>query len=78
MSKNTLAVIAVILILRNRSQFSPGIFHNLNSLQLESLLDNLHSAIHAIEKVSSFSQSELATSLPDMKKILEVVENLPL
>lgn len=55
---------------------------SLNSLQLESLIDNLHTMIHAMEKLNSFTHSDLASSLPeslpDMKKILEVVEKLPL
>jgi len=78
MSKNSLAVIVIFLLLKNRTAVSPAMLHNLSTLQLESLLDNLHAAIHAIEKINRFSQSDLASSLPDMKKILEVVENLPL
>ena len=78
MSKNSLAVIVIFLLLKNRTAVSPAMFHNLSTLQMESLLDNLHAAIHAIEKINRFIQSDLASSLPDMKKILEVVENLPL
>lgn len=78
MSKDALALIAILLLLKKRSTVNPAMLHSLNTLQLESLMDHFHAAIHAMEKINNLSQSGLLTSLPDMKKMLEVVENLPL
>lgn len=78
MTNNPIPLIVIFLLLRQQTSSYGSSFNALNSLQLESLLDNIHTMIHAIEKLNSFSQSELASSLPDMKKMLEVVEKLPL
>ena len=50
----------------------------LNTLELESMLDNAHSMIHTIEKLRGFAQVSGQGSLPDMKKMMEIVEKLPL
>ena len=82
MSNYSLPVLILFLLLKNRNSHFSTIPFSLQSLQLESLMDNLHTMIHAIEKAKTFSQSDLLTSLPenlpDMKKIMEVVEKLPL
>lgn len=78
MTNNPIPLIVIFLLLRQQTSSYGSSFNALNSLQLESLLDNIHTMIHAIEKLNSFSHSELASSLPDMKKMLEVVEKLPL
>lgn len=78
MTNNPIPLIVIFLLLRQQTSSHITSFNALNSLQLESLLDNIHTMIHAIEKLNSFSQAELASSLPDMKKMLEVVEKLPL
>ena len=46
--------------------------------ELESMLDNAHSMIHTIEKLRGFAQVSGQGSLPDMKKMMEIVEKLPL
>lgn len=78
MTNNPIPIIVIILLLKNRSGINTSALNTLNSLQLESLLDNIHTAIHALEKLNSFSHSDLVSSLPDMKKMLEVVEKMPL
>ena len=78
MSNNPIPIIVILLLLKNKNAFGSTVPTALNSLQLESLIDNLHTTIHAIEKLNNFSHSDLASSLPDMKKMLEVVEKLPL
>ena len=75
MTKNPLLMLCLFLFLRR--QGNPG-FPSLSSLQLESLIDQVHTMIHAIEKVNSLGGSDLLASLPDMKKMLEVVEKIPL
>lgn len=80
---NPIPIILILLLLKNSSGSASG-FHPpiINTLALESLLDNAHSLLHTIEKLNSFAQSgalsSLPSSLPDMKKMMEIVEKLPL
>ena len=78
MTNNPILIIAVLLLLKNRSGLTSTLPHTLNSLQLESLIDNVHSAIHMMEKMNQLGHMDIATMLPDMKKMLEVVEKIPL
>ena len=78
MANNPILIIAVLLFLKNRASFTSSLPHTLNSLQLESLIDNVHSAIHMLEKMNQLGQMDLTSVLPDMKKMLEVVEKIPL
>jgi len=73
--KNPLFVLLLLFLFRRQGQIP---FTGLSTLQMESLLDQVHSAIHAVEKVHGLTQGDLSTSLPDMKKMLEVVEKIPL
>jgi len=75
MQNNPFPLIMILLLLKNRANLN---LNGLNTLQIESMLDNLHTMIHTMEKISSFAQSDLASSLPDMKKMLEAVEKIPL
>lgn len=77
MANNPIPILVIFVLLKNRNALQGKPLH-LESLQLESLVDNLHTAIHAYEKVSNFSHGELASNLPDMKKIMEIVEKIPL
>lgn len=75
MTKNPLLVICIFLFLRRQGN---GPAPSLSALELESLIDQVHTMIHTMEKINSFAKSDLMTSLPDMKKMLEVVEKIPL
>lgn len=83
MSNNPIPAILVLLLITNgrtgSSRFKPPV---INTLELESFLDNAHSMLHTIEKLNSFASSgamsALPSSLPDMKKMMEIVEKLPL
>jgi hypothetical protein len=74
MGKNPLLIICLFLFLRQQNRPLPA----LSTLQLESLIDQVHTMIHTMEKVNSFAKSDVLSSLPDMKKMLEVVEKIPL
>lgn len=75
MTKNPLLFICLFLLLRRQN--TPAL-SSMSALQLESLMDQVHSMIHAMEKVNAFARSDLLSTLPDMKKMLEVVEKIPL
>ena len=77
MTKNPLLILCLILLVQ-RSGGGRQPVPALTGLQLESLMDQVHAMIHAMEKVNSFAHSDLISSLPDMKKMLEVVEKIPL
>lgn len=72
MTNNPIPILVIFVLLKNRTNLP------LESLQLESIIDNLHTAIHAYEKVSTFAQGDMLSNLPDMKKIMEIVEKMPL
>ena len=75
MTKNPFLIICLFLLLRNQSgSLRPA----LSSLELESLIDQVHTMIHTVEKVNSFAHTDFAAALPDMKKMMEVVEKIPL
>ena len=75
MTKNPLLILCLFLFIRQQ----PGsALPSLTRLQLESMLDQLHTMIHTMEKVNSFAHSDLLSTLPDMKKMLEAVEKIPL
>lgn len=75
MAGNPIPIILILVLLKNRGGFHQP---SISSLELESFLDNAHSMLNALEKISGFAQSGLANSLPDMKKILEIVEKFPM
>ncbi len=79
---NPIPVILVLLLLKNSGGTSGLRPPVINTLALESLLDNAHSLLHTVEKLNSIAQSgaltSLPSSLPDMKKMMEIVEKLPL
>ena len=72
MTNNPIPILVIFVLLKNRNSLP------LESLQLESIIDNLHTAIHAYEKVNTFTQGDMLSNLPDMKKIMEIVEKMPL
>ena len=75
MTKNPLLILCLFLLLRGQTgSLRPA----LSSLQLESLIDQVHSMIHTMEKVNSFAHTDFAAALPDVKKMMEVVEKIPL
>ena len=75
MTKNPLLIVFLFLLFRRQSG---GLQPALTALQLESLMDQMHTMIHTMEKVQTFAHSDWAAALPDMKKMLEVVEKIPL
>ena len=78
MTKNPLLVVCLFLLLRRQGNSLPPVQGTWSSLQLESLIDQVHTMIHTMEKINSFAHTDLAAALPDMKKMLEVVEKIPL
>ena len=75
MTKNPLLILCLFLLIRQQPS---GTMPSFTRLQLESMIDQLHTIIHALEKVNSFAHTDVLSSLPDMKKMLEVVEKIPL
>ncbi|MCI9477135.1 hypothetical protein AALA22_03235 [Anaerovoracaceae bacterium 41-7] len=78
MANNPIPILAVLFLLKSKNTgtgFRPPV---MNTLELESMLDNAHSMIHTIEKLRGFAQVSGQGSLPDMKKMMEIVEKLPL
>ena len=72
--KNPFLIFLAFFLVKNAPQIH---IMRLSPLQIESALDNVHDLLHMIEKVNGLSAGGLA-SLPDMKKMLEVVEKIPL
>ena len=72
--KNSAFFILAFLLIRNVQQVQSI---KLSPLQIESTLDQVHDLLHVLEKVNGFSAAGLS-SLPDMKKMLEIVEKIPL
>lgn len=82
MAKSPIPILLILLLMKNRGNSRSPL---LGSLELESFLDNAHTMLDTLDKVSSISQSGIAENLgsmsaglPDMKKIMEIVEKLPL
>lgn len=75
MTKSPIPILLIFLLLRNRGGFHPPV---ITALELESTLDNVRSLLNTLDKVNGFAQSGIASSLPDMKKMMEIVEKLPL
>ena len=78
MTKNPLLVVCLFLLLRRQGNGLSPVSGAWSTLQLESLMDQVHTMIHTMEKINAVAHSDLATALPDMKKMLEVVEKIPL
>ena len=74
---NPLPVIAVLFLLKNGGNLRQRM-PSVSTLQLESMLDNAHSMLHTLKKLGSFVQNSSQVSLPDMKKMMEIVEKIPL
>lgn len=75
---NPIPILVVLFLLKNKSggaHLSPALP---SALELESMLDNAHSMIHMIEKLNGLAQAGSQASLPDMKKMMEIVEKIPL
>ena len=72
--KNPALIILAILVIKNAKQTNAI---QLSPLQIESAIDNIHDLIHTLERINGLSLSGLG-GLPDMKKMLEVVEKIPL
>ncbi len=75
MPNNPIPIILIFLLIKKRSGFHPPV---INTLELESFLDNARTMLNTIDKINGFAQSGAASSLPDMKKMMEIVEKLPL
>ena len=72
--KNSALIILAILVIKSTRQTNSL---QLSPLQVESAIDHIHDLIHMLERVNGLSSSGLG-GLPDMKKMLEVVEKIPL
>lgn len=79
---NPIPLLAVLFLLQKSSTNTQGGLRlkppALHSLELESMLDSAHSMIHIVEKLNNFAQAGGTSALPDMKKMMEIVEKLPL
>lgn len=84
MVNNPIPIILVLLLVRSHNSFRlppPG------SLELEAFLDQARTCLNAIDKISTLTGSAGGSgsgsgggslALPDMKKMMEIVEKLPL
>lgn len=77
MATNPIPILLVIFLLKNRGNLNvnPAAF---SSLELESFLDNARTMLNTLDKISSLAESGAISSLPDMKKMMEIVEKIPL
>ena len=72
---NPIPIILVLFVLKNKSTIQPPV---INTLELESFLDNARTILNTIDKINGFTQGGGLSNLPDMKKMMEIVDNLPL
>ena len=72
---NPIPIILVLFVLKNKSNIQPQV---INTLELESFLDNARTVLNTIDKINGFTQGGGLSNLPDMKKMMEIVDNLPL
>ena len=72
---NPIPIILVLFVLKNKSYIQPPV---INTLELESFLDNARTVLNTIDKINGFTQGGGLSNLPDMKKMMEIVDNLPL
>ena len=71
---NPIPIILVLFVLK-KSNIQPPV---INTLELESFLDNARTVLNTIDKINGFTQGGGLSNLPDMKKMMEIVDNLPL
>ena len=72
---NPIPIILVLFVLKNKSNIQPPV---INTLELESFLDNARTVLNTIDKINGFTQGGGLSNLPDMKKMMEIVDILPL
>ena len=72
---NPIPIILVLFVLKYKSNIQPPV---INTLELESFLDNARTVLNTIDKINGFTQGGGLSNLPDMKKMMEIVDNLPL
>jgi hypothetical protein len=73
---NPIPILLILFLLKSRSGgLSPPA---INTLEIESFLDGCRTMLNVVDKVNHFAQGGGMSSLPDMKKMMEIVENLPL
>ena len=72
---NPIPIILVLFVLKNKSNIQPPV---IITLELESFLDNARTVLNTIDKINGFTQGGGLSNLPDMKKMMEIVDNLPL
>lgn len=77
MANSPIPLILIFLFMKNRNNINirPPV---INTLELESFLDNCRTVLNTVDKINGFTSGIGQTSLPDMKKIMEIVEKLPL
>lgn len=73
---NIIPLILIIYLIKNKDGFNfrPPV---INTLQLESILDNARVMLSAVDKINSFAENA-PEAIPNMKKLMEVVEKIPL
>lgn len=75
MANNPLPIIVVLILLKNKGNLhTPA----LGSLELEAFIDNARSLLNTVDKINGFAQMGGTKALPDMKKLMEIVEKIPL
>lgn len=72
---NPIPIILVLFVMKNKNNIKPPV---INTLELESFLDNARTVLNTIDKINGFTQGGGLSNLPDMKKMMEIVDNLPL
>ncbi len=75
MPKNSIPILLLLLFLSKRADFSgPGF----QTLELDAFFDNARTLLNLMDRLNNLSQDGISSSLPDMKKVMELVEKLPI
>lgn len=77
MAANPIPILLVLFLLKNRGGMQSG-NRLIGSLELESFLDNARTMLNTLDKISGFAAAGIQSELPDMKKVMEIVEKIPL
>lgn len=62
---NPIPIILVLFVLKNKSNIQPPV---INTLELESFLDNARTVLNTIDKINGFTQGGGLSNLPGYEK----------
>ncbi len=75
MPKNPIPILLILFLISKRNDFSGLAFH---TLELDAFLDNARMLLNLMDRLNNLSQEGVSSSLPDMKKVMELVDKLPI